>query len=266
MNPNIIFKKENYRAYIILDKPEKLNALDMDMYREIGQLLKQVNRDPEVRVVIIKGNGKAFSSGFDIADEVDCGIMEEKADIEDVCNQNRWDIWNLSKPVIAQVQGYCLAGALELVLPCDYIIAADDAKMGLTAIKFGVVASYLMMPWLVGIRKSKELLLTGERISGKEAAECGLITKSVPLEDLESTVEEIAEKLIRISPPAMNLQKIQINRTFEIMGMKAAIDSAADLCVFARAVQTDEVREFNKIVDEQGVKAALKWQDEYFKR
>ena len=107
--------------------------------------------------------------------------------------------------------------------------------------------------------------MTGEKISGKEAAEIGLATRSFPAEDLESAVEALADKLVRISPPCMENQKRGINRAYEIMGMRSAIESWVDQMLWPRVLETEEVREFNRIVDEKGVKAALAWQDEYFK-
>ena len=264
MNENVLFEKKGYKAYIILNKPEKLNAISMEMYSEIAEILDVIERDEEIRVVILKGNGRAFSAGYDISQEEGATILQERREIESICNANRWKIWNSSKPFIAQLHKYCLGGACELALPCDYLIGSEDLQIGEPEIQFGENPAFLMIPWVCGMRKAKELLLTGEKISGKEAAQIGLITRAVPEEQLEEEVEKLANKIIKISPPAMFMQKRGINRAYEIMGLKPAIDSWVDLALFFKVLKTDEVIRFNEIVQERGVKAALQWRDELF--
>lgn len=260
----VLLEKKGHKAYLILNKPEKLNALSMSMYRRIGKLLDEIEEDDEIRVVIIKGNGRAFSAGYDLSEDArDIPILQERKEI-DISNANRWKIWNSSKPFIAQVHKYCLGGACELVLPCDYVLGTEDLLIGEPEIQFGENPAFLMIPWLVGVRRAKELLLTGEKITGKEAAEIGLITRAYPEEQLEDEVEKLADKLIKISPPAMFMQKRGINKVFETAGFKTSLDSWVDLALYFKVLKTDEVIEFNKIVDERGLKAALAWRDEYF--
>lgn len=266
MSEHVLFEKKGYKAYITLNKPEKLNALDDSMYRAILQHLEELDKDPNIRVVILKGNGRAFSSGYDIQAETDLSIppMTEMMNFRDGSNMLRWKIWNLSKPVICQVHGYCLGGACELMLPCDYVIAADDAVIGEPEIQFGSPPVFLMIPWLTGLRKGKELMFTGEKISGIEAAACGLVTKSVPVQDLEKEVTAVANRLIKMPPEILYIQKLGINRQFEIMGMKSGIDIWLDMSMYFRFFKTEEVEMFSKISAEQGVKAALKWRDKHF--
>lgn len=262
---DVLYEKRGRKAYIILNKPEKLNALSMDMYRKIGTILDEIEEDDDIRVVILKGNGRAFSAGYDISQEGDIPILQEKREIE-VSNSNRWKIWNSRKPFIAQLHKYCLGGACELALPCDYLIGSEDLLIGEPEIQFGENPAFLLIPWVCGLRKAKELLLTGEKISGKEAAEIGLITRAFPEEKLEEEVEKLADKLIKISPPALYMQKMGINRAFEIMGLKSSLDTWVDLALYFKVLKTDEVIEFNRIVSEKGVKAALAWRDEYFNK
>lgn len=261
----VLLVKKGYKAYIILNRPEKLNAVTTEIYQRIKELLDEVDKDRSIRVVIIKGNGRAFSAGWDISATEHNDLQGARYINENLCNANRWKIWNLTKPVIAQIHGYCFGGACELILPCDYVYAADNCIIGEPEIQFGDAPCFLMIPWLVNNRKAKELLLTGEKITGKEAAEIGLVTRSFPLDELEEAVEKLADKLIKISPPCMEIQKRGINRSYEIMGMRTAIDNWVDQMLWPRVLVTDEVKEFNRIVSEKGVKAALAWQDEYFK-
>lgn len=260
----VLYEKKGRKAYIILNRPEKLNALTMDMYRAIGEVLDEIEKDDEIRVVILKGNGRCFSAGYDIASEVaDEPLLVERSELG-VVNANRWKIWNSTKPFIAQLHSYCFGGGCELALPCDYLLAADSLVIGEPEIQFGENPAFLMIPWVVGLRKAKELMLTGEKISGQEAADIGLVTRVYPADELEQEVEKLADKLIKISPPALQIQKMGINRAYEIMGMKTALDSWVDWSLLFKVLKTDEVIQFNKIVDEKGVKAALAWRDEYF--
>ena len=266
VNNKVILKKKGYKAYLILNKPEKLNALDMDMYLDLLHYMKELEKDSNIRVIIIKGNGRGFSAGYDIKAETDISIspLEERDSFRDSSNALRWLIWDINKPVICQVHGYCLGGACELTLPADFVIASEDAVIGEPEIKFGSPPVFLMIPWLTGIRKGKELLMTGENISGNDAEKFGLITKAVPLEKIDEEVESLANKLIRIPPEILYLQKLGINRQFEMMGMKTGIDTWLDMSMYFRFFRTEEIETFSRITAEQGVKAALKWRDDFF--
>ena len=261
----VIFEKDGYKARIILNRPEKLNAVNMEIYKRVGEILDEIDQDPDIRVVIMKGNGKAFTAGYDIGDTTgNPTMLEQLSKIEKFANGTRWKIWNLTKPVIAQLHGYCFGGGCEMVLPCDFLIGSDDLLIGEPEIQFGENPAFLMIPWVTGLRKAKELLLTGEKITGKEAAEIGLITRAVPAEELEDYVEKLADKLIKLPAPAVYIQKRGVNRAFEIMGLNPAIDSWADMGLWMAVLKTPEVAEFNRITKEKGVKAALKWRDEQF--
>jgi len=268
MSNHVLLEKKGYKAYIILNKPEKLNALDGDMYRTILNYLYELDADPKIRVVILKGNGRAFSAGYDIKEEMNIQItpLEERNALRDSSNAARWKMWDLGKPVICQVHGYSLGGACDLMLPADFVIASEDAKIGEPQIQFGGPSVFLLVPWLTGLRKGKELMMTGESISGKEAAECGLITKAVPLENLDAEVDALADKLIKMAPEILYIQKLGVNRQFEIMGLRAGLDTWLDMSMFFRFFKTEEIETFSRITAEQGVKAALAWRDEYFSR
>lgn len=266
MGKHVLMEKKGYKAYIILNKPEKLNALDGEMYMDVLHYLEELDKDSSVRVVILKGAGRAFSAGYDIKEEMNMTVtpLEERAGFRDSSNAARWKMWDLSKPVICQVHGHCLGGACELMMPADYVISSDDAMIGEPQIQFGAASVFLMIPWLTGIRKGKELMFTGEKITGKEAAECGLITKSVPLDQLDAEVDALADKLIKMPPEILFIQKLGVNRQFEIMGMRSGLDTWLDMSMFFRFFKTEEIETFSRISAEQGVKAALKWRDEYF--
>ncbi len=266
MGSHVLYEKKGYKAYIILNKQEKLNALESEMYHDVLGYLKEADQDKDVRVVILKGAGRCFSAGYDITAEMNMTLtpMEERNGVQGHANAARWQMWDMGKPVICQVHGYCLGGACELMMPADYVIASEDCQLGEPQIQFGAASVFLMVPWLTGLRKGKEMMLTGEKITGKEAEACGLITKAVPLNELEVYVEALADKLIKMPPEIIAIQKWGINRQFEGMGIRTGLTTWVDYSMFFRYMTTPEIEEFSRISAEKGVKAALKWRDEYF--
>lgn len=265
MEKEIIVEKKGYKGYLILNRPDKLNTTSKRVYGIINEALKELDADHTIRVIIMKGMGKCFCAGFDITEAMtdDPDIFVDR-DMVKLANDNRWKIWNMTKPVIAQVHGYCLGGGCELMLPCDYVIAAEDALIGEPEVQFGAAPAFLLVPWLVGMRKAKQLMLTGEKVSGKEAARIGLVTEAVPADELEDYVEALANKIVQLSPPVVAFQKIGLNNVYEAQGLHAAISQWEDLSLLFRLLKTDEVKEFEEVVNEKGVKAALKWREEKY--
>lgn len=266
MGNHVIYEKKGYKAYIILNKPEKLNALEGEMYTDVLGYLNEAEKDRDIRVVILKGAGRCFSAGYDITAEMNTVVtpIEEKTGFQHHANAARWQMWNMGKPVICQIHGYCLGGACELMFPADYVIASEDCQVGEPQVQFGAASVFLLMPWLTGLRKGKEMMLTGEKISGKEAEACGIVTKAVPADQLDEYVDNLANKLIKMPPEILAVQKWGINKQFEIMGMRTGIETWVDYSMFFRYMTTPEIEEFSRISAEQGVKAALKWRDDYF--
>ena len=265
---DIIFRKKGYKAYIILNRPQKLNALTHAMYNTLNGLISEIEEDPEIRVVIMKGNGNVFSSGYDISAEADQAnkgfdIIEARAMCKKT-NEFRWKIWNSSKPYIAQLEKYCLGGGLSTVMCCDFLIGTEDLKIGEPEITFGAASGFMMMPWVCNLRKVKEVLMTGKRISGTEAAEIGLITKAVPADQVEAEVEALANTMVKMPSNAVALYKAGINHVYNVLGMKDAVENWDDLSILMALSQTEETKMFNQVVSEKGVKAGLKWRDEYF--
>lgn len=244
-------------AHIVLNRPHKLNALTEAMYRRISGLLDEVGDDESIRVVILRGEGRAFSAGFDLHEQMAERTAAQKREILALANGNRWRIWNMTKPVVAQVHGYCLGGAFELVLPCDLVIAAEDAQMGEPEIQFGTGPAFLLVPWLVGLRRAKELLYTGRRISGSEAERIGLINRAVPAADLEVEVDRWVKELLPIPRPALKMVKKGINRAFEFQGLKAAQDYWEEMLQYRSLWESKEQTAFANWVVEYGVKEAL---------
>lgn len=268
---HVLLERRGPVGHIVLNRPDKLNALTLAMYRRVGQLLIELDADPDVRVVVMRGQGRAFSAGFDLSEEFDDsrefqtrGAEWRREQVLQVANANRWRIWGLSKPVVAKLQGYCLAGALELALPCDFVLASRDCQLGEPEILYGVGPVFLIVPWLVGVHRAKDILLTGRRFTGEEAAAWGLITRAVPGAELDGEVDRLSEHLAKLPPPALKLAKAGVNRAYEARGMRTAIDGWVDTALLLHDMETDEGREFRRRVGQEGIKAALAWRDAWY--
>lgn len=237
----IIFEKEKGVAKITLNRPEALNAMNDVMFREIGEALEDAENDDTIRVVVITGKGRAFCTGVDLKfASKKLTSQKAKEDFYRLGNRVKMRrMETMSKPVIAAVNGFALAGGFELMLAADLAIASEDAKLGdqhMTYGLFGAGGSPYRLPLLVGIRKAKELIFTGKWISGKEAERIGLVNRAVPADQLESAVDELVAEMIDKSPVAMRISKAYINRTafidadsrLELLVMSALVNGASE--------------------------------------
>ena len=253
---------------LTLNRPAKLNALSSEVVESLSAGLAEAARDDAVRVLIVRGAGRAFCAGYDLEEDA----VAEGWDVA------RWraalahdaarmvELFDHPKPVIAQVHGYCLAGGCDLMMMCDVAIASEDALFGEPEIRFGSGVVTMVMPWLIGARKAKELLLTGEdRISAAEALRIGLVNRVVPADRLDEATLAFAEEVAKLDPVAVALTKAAINRSLEVAGFREALAANVDLDAVIEAAEVPERREFNRIRGERGLKAAIAWRDARFR-
>ena len=237
----ILYKKRKGVATITLNRPEVLNAITRQMFLEIGQALDDADSDNKVSVVVIKGSGKAFCAGVDLKFATEeLKTLQDEQDLFRLGNKMALEKMEaLSKPVIAAVHGYCMAGGFEMMLATDIVIATEDAVISDQHINVGLFGGggcVYRLALLVGMRKAKEIILTGKRISGKEAEQMGLVNRAVPAGELDKAVEEMAATLSEKSPVAMRLSKWYINKTMmvdadmrlELAIMYSLIDSTSE--------------------------------------
>lgn len=237
----IIYEKKGAVAKIIFNRPDKMNAMTDVTFREISKALDIAENDKEVRAVVMTGRGKAFCAGVDLKFAKDnLTTLEKREEFYRLGSKEKLlKIEAMSKPVIAAVNGYAIAGGFEIMLACDFVIAADDAKIGDQHMKFGrfgAGGSPYRLTQIVGIRKAKELVLTGKLVTGKEAEQMGMINQAVPLGELETAVQELVNSLIDKSPVAMKISKSCINQSayvdaearYELLMMSAIVNSASD--------------------------------------
>jgi enoyl-CoA hydratase/carnithine racemase len=204
----ILIEKRDKMGIITLNRPQKFNTFNTQMAEELNAALCQLDGDAEVRVIIIKGAGKVFSTGIDVSE------FREKMPSEyhqwlTPMDQMHLTIASMGKPVIAMVHGYAVANGAGLVAAADFAIMAEDAKLGTTAINVGLLCTGPIIPMSYGLGKKKtlEMLLSGDMIDAKEAERLGLVNKVVPPEKLEEETFAFAQKLISKSPVAMQIGK-----------------------------------------------------------
>ncbi|MCH8987798.1 MAG: enoyl-CoA hydratase/isomerase family protein [Chloroflexi bacterium] len=267
---NIIYERKGQIAYLTLNRPEKLNALNTDLMAEFREAMGVVEADTEVRALIITGAGRAFSSGFDI--ERNSDYMDPSTATVDAWRtrlqglvETFMTVWNCSKPVIAAVNGYALGGACELVQVCDIKIASDRAIMGEPEIRAGFGAPLLITPYSVNLAHAKELLLTGDTVDADEAARIGLVNRVVPHDKLMAECEKVAKKICLLPQLGVKLTKDSVNRAMEEMGYLNAVRHNLELMTLFDTSTSPEQEEFNAISEEKGLRAALDWRDARFK-
>jgi enoyl-CoA hydratase/carnithine racemase len=198
----IEIKKKQKIAWIILNRPDKLNAINSIMLNELSEALDHLESEVNVKCIIIKGNGeKAFSSGVDLTELCEL-TPETAAEFSTIGQQVFSKLEEMSKPVLAAIKGYALGGGLELALACDFRIAADNAELGCPEIKFGLIPAWggtQRLPLIVGISNAKRLIMIGDNLKAHEASEMGLVDKVVPLNELEGELEKLAQRLVEDS-------------------------------------------------------------------
>jgi enoyl-CoA hydratase len=248
---------------LVLDRPDKLNALNGALVAALTGALDAAEANPEVRVIVIEGAGRAFCAGYDLTEEAEGAIGGSAAwrDLlaADVAATLR--LLDSPKPIIAQVHGYALAGGLEVAMACDLIVAAEGTQLGEPEIRYGSAPVTLLMPYLIGQKKTRELLLTGDLIDAAEAERIGLVNRVVPADRLAAEVDGLADRLARTPPEVMRLTKRMLNRAMDAAGFRDAVQAGIDLGAIINAADTPEQREWDTIVRRDGLRAALAWRD-----
>ncbi|MCB1153707.1 MAG: crotonase/enoyl-CoA hydratase family protein [Deltaproteobacteria bacterium] len=261
------YAKRGPIATITLNRPEKYNTLRLEMLDELDDLLKRANRDDEVKIIILEGAGDSFCGGFDFSGGLEHfpGLTEDGydpgVDHHSVTNQytsylhSFMGLWRGLKPTIAKVHGYCVGGGSEMALCADLIVASEDARFGTPYSR--VWGCHLSGMWVyrLGLAKAKYYALTGEWISGAEAARIELINFAVPLEELDDYVENLAQKLAKIPLTQLVSMKLIVNQAYDNMGLQSTQTLGPILDGAMR--NTREGREFVRVAMTEGVKEAV---------
>jgi enoyl-CoA hydratase len=263
----IRYETQGPLAWIALNRPEKLNVINPVMVREIKAAMDRAQLDDAVRVIVLRGEGRAFSAGFDLAAPQPAELSTEEANEalrED--RRNAFEMilrfWDSPKPTVAAVHTYCLGGAMALAMACDVTVASRDCRFGQPEVTFGRGVVALLLPYLCGPKRAKEILLTGaDRITAEQAESWGLINRAVGNTNLLIRAEEAALAIAANDPLAVRITKQAINNSLEIGRMRDALKHALELDIAIETTETDDSREFNEILMEKGVKAAIEWRN-----
>ena len=259
----VLYERRGAIALLTLNRAEKLNAINVAMIAGLGLALDRAEADDQVRVIVIRGAGKAFSAGFDLDMETGGeGAPDRDAVRRALENDFRiiMRFWHSPKITIAAVHRYCLGSAMELAMACDLTIASDDCLFGAPEVRFGSGIVALLLPWLAGPKRAKQMLLCGDdRVPASAARDMGIVNEVVAPDALLETALATAERIASNDWLAVSLTKQAINRSLEAAGMRAALAQALELDVQIESTDTPEKREFDAILQRDGAKAALAW-------
>ena len=248
---------------LTMNRPEKRNSLVHPLRGAILEALREADMDASIKVSIIRGAGPSFSAGYDLAG----GNKGYALPFFTADGEGQWprhvtegwmSIWDLAKPVIAQVHGYCLAGGSELATCCDLVYIAEDAQMGYPATRFGVPDMHFHT-WFLGMRRAMEMMMTGDSISGEEAVAEGWANRAFPADCLEEEVLKIAERITKTPSDLTQLNKRVVHRQMEIMGLRTGIRVGTELC--ALGIHTESMQQFIGKINDKGLTEALSERD-----
>ncbi len=224
-------------ARITLDRPDKRNAIDTPMRTEILRVLEGNDHDDDVRVTVIRGGGDCFSAGYDLGGGLMVDPPFHSAPGDGAWTRQATDtwfrFWDLAKPVIAQVHGYAIAGATELAQACDLVYVADDARIGYPVVRVASPPDWQYHMPLLGVRRALEIMLTGDDLTGAEAAAIGWANRAFPPASLEAEVLDVAERVAAVATDLAQLNKRMVHRQAEVMGVRAAMRAGAEFQALA---------------------------------
>ena len=264
----VLSRVKGYVGVLTFNRPSSLNAFNSALLSATAEVLRQFSEDDTVRAIVVHGAGRCFSAGFDMKESAQRqtrGVEAWRAVLEadfDFIMQ----FWDCRKPTIAAVQGYCLAGAFEVMLACDMSLAGEGALFGEPEVRFGSGIVALLLPWNTGPKQAKELLLTGaDRISARRACDLGLVNHVVADDEVLDAAVALARTVAAASPESVRLTKRAINRTYEMANMRQALLAALETDIAIETAESPERAEFNRIRQEKGLKAAIAWRDGRFR-
>lgn len=267
MTEHFLTEIEDRIAHVRVNRPRAMNAIHPDMMGEFRELFADLGRDDGVSVIVLSGAGDNFGAGYDLkfgwGEHYGRDIFGQRRMLQD-CVAFEYAPWDCEKPVIAMVRGYCLAGSCELAMMCCVTIASDTAQFGEPEIRFSTSPPAVVMPWIVGLKKARELLYTGDLIDADEAHRLGMVNRVVPDAELETETFRMARRMAAISPEGLRTTKASINRGAEIAGLRQAIDYGIEQGAMLDSTETEALRTFSEIRKRDGLGAAIRWRESQF--
>src|SRR6266481_165636 len=248
ITPLVTYAADGRVGIVSLNRPDKLNAISPELKRTLMERFHEADRDPATSVVVLRAEGRSFCAGYDIgpnparAARRGNALAWHASLTDDVALE--MTPWDMVKPVIASVQGHCLGGGCELMMMCDLTIAAADALFGEPEIRFSNVGPALIMPFIIGLKRARELLYFGDPIDAPTALQYGMVNRVVPRDELAATTMKVAKRLALIAPEALAATKLAINRGADAAGFRNAIRAGLDVLAPLYAATTESGAEF----------------------
>ncbi|MHB8467144.1 MAG: crotonase/enoyl-CoA hydratase family protein [Acidimicrobiales bacterium] len=264
---SVRYETEGRRATITLNRPEVLNAIDAAMPAEISRAVEMANDDPAIHVIVLQGAGRAFCSGYYLNQLAERGVGTQPVvwdPIKDFRGMKRntdafSSLWRSLKPTIAKVHGYAVAGGSDIALCCDLVIMADDSRIGYMPARVWGCPTTAMWVYRLGAEKAKRMLLTGDTIDGRQAADWGLVLEAVPADELDARVDALADRIAGVPINQLIMQKLMINQAFDNMGLHGTQILATLFDGITR--HSPEGRWFQQLAAERGFHEAVEWRD-----
>jgi enoyl-CoA hydratase len=254
-------------AHIRINRPRAMNSIHPGLMADFKRLIAKLDADDGVSVIVLSGVGDHFGAGYDLkfnwSEHYGSDIFGQRRMLLD-CVDFEFAPWDCTKPVIAMVRGYCLAGSCELAMMCCVTIASSNARFGEPEIRFSTSPPAVVMPWIVGLKKARELLYVGDMIDAEEAKSCNMVNRMVPDEKLEEETFRLARRMATISLEGLRTTKASINKGAEIAGLRQAIAYGVEQGAMLDAAETATRRTFDNIRARQGLSAAIRWRESQF--
>tara|TARA_B100001287_G_scaffold19157_1_gene14197 strand:- start:379 stop:1197 length:819 start_codon:yes stop_codon:yes gene_type:complete len=253
-------------AILTINRPERRNALDAETLEQINVLMDRAENDEKVRVILITGKGDTFSSGFDLKDQMEKDPRgEEWKPILDLDYKTIMRFWNSPKPTIAAVKGACLAGAFELSLACDFTICSKNSFFGEPELKFGAGIVTMLLPWVIGMKAAKKIILLGEdNITSSTALELGIVSEVTTNDRLLKRSMQVAKHISVIDPLLVKNTKKAINQSFETAGLHEALEKSLEIDFLIESKGSPDKKKFMEIARKEGMRKAIKFRDSRF--
>jgi enoyl-CoA hydratase len=267
VNDLVRYEVRDRKAYLTLNRPDRLNAITAEVARALRARVEQADEDPDVHVIVLQGEGRAFSAGYDMKQYAEEGVDTQGEvwdPIRDFALMKRntddfFTLWRSLKPTVAKVHGYAVAGGSDIALSCDLVVMADDARIGYMPARVWGCPTTAMWVYRLGAERAKRMLLTGDTIDGRTAAEWGLVLQSVPADELDAAVEALADRMASVPINQLAMQKLMINQAYDNMGLQGTQILATLFDGITR--HSPEGRWFQRFAAEHGFHEAVKWRD-----
>lgn len=265
-----LYEKDGHVAVISMNRPDKRNALNVALKEKLIELFKRAEDDDEVAVVVLRGNGKSFCAGADISPnptkkEYKGDALKTHAHHAKTLNFHMTP-WELKKPVIASIRGHAMGAGCEFAMMCDISIAADTAILGEPEIRFASIGSAVIMPWIIGHKRARQLLYLGDTISAERAEQIGMINLVVAEADLETETMTFAHRLALVGRETLSAVKTAVNVGIEAQGFHEGMKAGVTTVALIHTSKIDSDEQFYAKVAEEGPAAAFRWRNAQFKQ